>query len=383
MKITVNHPGNSVLIGALIPVGSRYEGETYKGISHFLEHMLFKGTKNLSGKEITAKVEKFGALFNAYTSEECTFYHIKIAREYVNIARNVIDDMVHNSILPNDELLKERDVVLQELQMYQDNPQSAVFELANKHIFELTSGLNIPIIGTTESLARINRKVMEKHYKKYYKNPVMIEVGSGYDFNNFKPIPEFGEKFKVEAQIKNTSDMLYNRAGITQSNMIITGLIDLNPNVIENEYSLKLFSACMNGFTGRLFQTIREKHNMVYHVSFGYQIFSCGTAQYYVYAALDQKNITKAKSLILNELKRPLTEFEIEFAMNKWIGQYNLSKDDIDVTTRNIVNSIVRNQYFDTYNAIDNIQWSAQKVRRFQDKLTQTNKKLIAIVPEK
>jgi predicted Zn-dependent peptidase len=383
--ISVNRPGKAVLFGALIPVGSRHEAPQFKGVSHFLEHMMFKGTLTRTKNQLTEQVEKYGALFNAYTSEECTFYYVKISNKFADVARDVITDMVNNSILPSDELTKERQVVLQELQMYEDNPRSAVFEHASKYLYHPDSGLHVPIIGTFESLANINRAVMQEHYFEHYRHPIYIQVGDVQDEKEFIR-PDRLRSFSVENQNSDFSDVLIPRKGITQANMLMTGLLDLNPHVVLNEASLKLFEACMNGFTGRLFKTIREEKNMVYHVSFGYQPFSCGTVQFYVYAGLDPARIQEAKGLILEELSRPFSDEELDFAAKKLIGESDLDRDGVALTARQVVESVIRNIPLSalTDDVADLTESAKKRVNEFQSKVNFAgSSKLVAIVPER
>lgn len=371
--------GPSVITGALIPVGSRHETNYEKGISHFVEHSLFKGTKTRDKNLLKREVEKCGASFNAWTSEEATFYHITAGNEFSNIARDVIQDMVNNSIFPQDEVDPEREVILQELQMYEDDPTSQVFEISSKVIFSENSGLHLPIIGTRDTLKKMTRDSLVNHYNKYYKNAVYIEVGPepskhDCDFKN--------QKFSWEKTIKS-SDRIVTKPGIKQANMVLTGIVNF-ADMMECYFNMGFLAKTMNGFCGRLFDTIREKNHLVYSTYITYQIFNGGTVQYWVYAALDPNNINKARELMMQELTRPVTDDEINFVINKWIGSHQLALDSKESLSSIIINSLVKG--YDYNEIINNYKKRMHDAgKQINDTIKAANftdSKLVAIIPE-
>jgi len=378
LKIAINKPGNSVLVGTLVPVGSRDEMDSVKGVSHFVEHFLFKGTKTRSKDDITRTVEQYGAEFNAWTSEEHTFYYMTIASRYRDLARTIIDDMVHNSVFPSEEVDNERDVIMQELQMYDDNPQSRVFQIAQSAMFNKTSGLHIPIIGTPTTLNDITQKTLISHYAKYYKQMVQVEVGDVKNERNRIITPK---RFDKEPLNTGLNDLIVSQAEINQANMVMTGLF-YNNNA-EDDRSLQLLSSVLNGFQGRLFQTIREKNHLVYHCSFMPQKFSCGTVQYWVYAALNPDKIQQAKQLIIDELTRPVTDTEYIFAKSKHIGQQALDLDKNSYVIKTIIDSVINNEaYEDALTNYDKGIVSLSQLNAFMSKINFKNSKLVAIIPE-
>ena len=379
--ISMNKAGNSTLIGAFVPVGSRDESDEIKGISHFVEHMLFKGTKTRDKNELKRTIEQYGAVFNAWTSEEHTFYYIQIANQYKEVARDVINDMIHNPIFPENEIKNERSVILQELQMYEDNPQSYVFNLAQRSIFPSQSSLHLPIIGTKETLANIDRNKLIDYHTKMYKNPIMLEVGNIDTVESQFLLPK---KFSAEIVNPDKQDVIHKRLGVNQANMILTGLLHFS-DPIRAYCDCDFFSGVMNGFTGRLFDVIREKHGLVYSVHFYYQIFSCGTVQYQVYAALDSNKMQEAKNLIIHELNRPVTTEEALFVKNKLLGEYNLNSDSKRFMGQLIINSTVNHM---NYNAViknyeKHLETSVKNVNNFIANAHFEQAKLVAVVPEK
>lgn len=382
MKVNITFKGNSTLVGTIVPVGSRYEPDEIKGISHFLEHMLFKGTKTRNMKEIKQGLDKYGATFNAWTSEEHTFFYAIIANEHKDKARVIIDDMINNSIFPEKELEKEKQVVLQELEMYHDNPQANVFEVAQSQIIQHGSGLQIPIIGTRESVTNIDRNTLVNHYNTNYKNQLKIDVGGGV-LEERNKIEFLDRKFEQEKKSYSTTDYLETRTGINQANMTVAGLFHVNN--IREEMSLDIFSAVMNGFCGRFFEVIREQHNLVYSTLFYNQKHSCGTVQYWGYAGLLPNKIQFARDLMLEQLTRKITQEEFVYAKGKMLGQHKLNLDNKSHIAKILINCALDlsnyNDYLEGYE--DNLNSvTLEEVNAIAQKANFESSKLIAIVPK-
>jgi predicted Zn-dependent peptidase len=289
--------------------------------------------------------------------------------------------MVHNATFPANEVDSERSVILQELQMYEDNPQAAVFEKAQSAVFQPESGLHVPIISTRETLARIGQKELASYYARQYKNPVSIEVGDTDEAEAQMLLPK---KFALEVPNPDRSDLLVPRKGINQANMTLTGLLHFD-DPIRAYHDLDLFAGIMNGFTGRLFDTVREKNGLVYHVGFYYQIFSCGTVWYNVYAACSPDKVKKAQELMLQELTRTVTPEEITFAKNKIIGEMGLSADSKQFVGKTIINATVNHMNYQEVlkNYEKNLEVSVKNINAFIANAQFDKARLVAVVPEK
>lgn len=382
MNIKIKVDSNSTLVGTMIPVGSRNEPDSIKGISHFLEHLMFKGTKTRNMTEIKQAVDKYGATFNAWTSEEHTFFYVIIANRYADKGREVIDDMINNSIFPEKELEKEKQVVLQELEMYHDNPQTNIFTLAQKQIIKDGSGLHIPILGTKESVLGIDRETLIKYYEQHYKNQLKIDVG-GNVVEKRNKIGFYGRKFKQEVKNYTKQNYFERRTGINQANMTVAGLFNIN-NVRE-EMALDIFSAVMNGFCGRFFNVIREQNNLVYTTRFYNQTHSCGTTQYWAYAGLLPDKVQFARDLMIEQLTKKITEDEFNYAKGKLLGQYELNIENKSNIARILINcalNLTDYEYFLT-NFKENLESiTLNEVNKIATKAKFENSKLIAIVPK-
>jgi len=381
-NINIKLEGKSTIVGTFIPVGSRNEPDNIKGISHFLEHMLFKGTKNRNMTEIKQAIDKYGAVFNAWTSEEHTFFYVVISNKYVSEARQIIDDMIENSIFPEEELEKEKQVVLQELEMYEDNPQSAVFELAQREIFSEGSNLHIPIIGTRESVTDITRDILVEYYNKHYKNAIKLEIGG--TVREARNRVYIASQFKQESVTYDTQDVISYRNDISQANMVMTGLFHINN--LRERLIMDLFESVINGFCGRFFEVIREKNNLVYSTALYLQEHSCGTVHYCGYAGLKPEKVQFAKELMLEQLTKEVSQEELDFAKGKLIGGHELAIDKPSNIARILIDCSLNNTDYEFYlreyeKSIKTI--SVEEVNNFIKTIGFKDSKLVAILPRK
>jgi len=161
-------PGShSVSAGIWIKTGSRFEKPDISGVSHFLEHLLFKGTKKRNYRQIKESIEGVGGTFNGFTSEETTCYWIKILGKYLDLTIDVLADMIQNPLLKSADIEKERKVIIEEINMYKDIPAKYVFELFDGTLYG-KHPLGQSIAGTVESVSGINRRSMSEYLKDFY-----------------------------------------------------------------------------------------------------------------------------------------------------------------------------------------------------------------------
>ena len=172
----------AVTILALIPVGSRYENKQQAGISHLIEHMLFKGTKRRPTNLIIAReLDRVGAEYNAFTSKDFTGYYIKINKQHLELALDILSDLLFNSVFANPELAKEKLVVMEEIKMYEDNPSLYLNSLFEKSVFKKSS-LGKLIIGNRNSVKQISRQQIIAYKKKFYQsNKMILSIAGSFD----------------------------------------------------------------------------------------------------------------------------------------------------------------------------------------------------------
>lgn len=338
-KINIHKDGLSTLVLAMIPIGSYYEKNNIKGISHFLEHFCFKETKNRTKTEINNAIEGVGGDFNAYTNEECTCYWAKVANQYKNLAIDVITDLVVNPVFPANEVDKEREVIIQELKMYKDNPSAEVYDLFNEIYYPKDSGFHYSTIGTENTLYNIGRKELKDYHKEHYSNPTLIVIGD---------VPIISKELDLvdNSNFKFTANTLYKQPkkehieerDVEQANLLIGNDVYLSQyNKLDKILMLDLFSLLFNGMSGRLFNKIREENNLVYRIKFGSNLWSGGMISWHVSLGLEKNKIDKALKLIEKELTRPISKKELKETIIKTIGTNALLSED----TNNIMDTVV------------------------------------------
>jgi predicted Zn-dependent peptidase len=379
--ITVPKKGNTTTIAIFTPSGAYYEPNEIKGISHFIEHLLFKGTGKRTANEIAEGIEQYGGDLNAYTDWDVTCYWAKIANKYSKKALDIVCDLVTNPIFPEKEIDKERQVIIQELKMYEDNPAYHVEDLFNRYFFNNTSGFHLPIVGTNESLKNINRQKIIDYYTKNYSNLCLVVVGEVdkekrtiVSENNIIPI--------YASTLTKHKEKLITKKDIQQSNVIIGNYF--NPsNLINDIYSFHLMTCIYNDMSGRLFKTIREKNNLVYRIHFNFNTFN-NTIFWEVALGLDKNKIDKAYNLIIKELTRPFIKKEIQMGIQKFIGETEMYQD----SSKNILNKIVLANTLDLdykefiYSYERNIKKASKNINEYIKKINFKNNLLVGLTPE-
>lgn len=322
-----------VSVGIGVRQGGINEFENEKGISHFIEHMLYKGTKTRTNQQIAESIEKNGGELNGFTSEEITAYWCKMPSNKLKIALEVLTDMIKNSIFDDEELEKERKVIFEEIKMRKDNPHIFVLDEIQSNLYEGTLGL--PVIGNEKTMGSINREKILKKFNEIYQpnNLILCVVGDA----NFKDLVNFAEKnfekkngkiFEQKIKLKNQEKIL-KRRGIDQANLIFAYHIPLSHD--KKSYAARVLSSLLaGGMSSRLFQEIREKRNLAYGIS-GYSEINNFFAYNSIYVGTKPENVKKVKELILAEFKKiadRLEEKELLEIKEKLIGNYYISQED-------------------------------------------------------
>jgi len=313
--------------------GGINESSEEKGISHFIEHLLYKGTEKRNSKQIAEEIERNGGELNGFTSDVVTAFWCKMPSSQINVALDVLGDMIKNPKFDEKEIEKERKVIFEEIKMYHDNPRLHVFEEMHKSLFKAPFG--IPLIGTIESMNSINREKMVEKFKKVYtpNNLILVVIGDA----KFEDVVSFAEKnfgnekSKIKQfKVKNKNEIhTEKRKGIDQANMIFAYHTPLMND--KKSYAAKVLSTLMaGGMSSRLFSEIREKRNLAYAVKGDCQIgkdFSYN----YIYIGTTKENVEKVKKLILEEFEKVsknLTEKEMNEVKKQIIGNYKISMED-------------------------------------------------------
>ena len=299
---------NSISVGIMVQNGSRNESKDVNGISHFIEHMFFKGTDKRSAKEIVQEIENIGGQINAYTSKETTCYYIKALNTHVDLCLDVISDMILNSKFDEEEIEKEKGVVIEEINMSQDNPEDVLDEIHSEAIFGDNS-LSYPILGTPDRIKSFNRKKIKDYIRTHYTpyNSVLSICGKFDEKELRKLIEEYFGKWSKDDIYNPTyesiilkHDSKYTEKQIEQVhiNLGLNGL----PYADDKSYSLVLLNNIFGGGASSiLFQKVREELGLCYSV-YSYMQPYLGVGTMNIYTGLSNKYCDKAISVINEHL---------------------------------------------------------------------------------
>ncbi len=329
----------SAALGIWINTGGRYEDASNKGTAHFLEHLLFKGSRRYSCYRLKELIEGSGGSLNGFTSEELTCYLVKVPASHIATGLDVLMDMVLYPLLPSGEINKEKTVILEELKMYRDLPQSYVYELLDELLWP-QQPLGSPIIGTPESVTGTDRKKLAGFKHKYYTaaNIVVSACGnldcaqledriarafSGLNQEDKNIFPEAKEAQKAP-QLK----LFYKDTEQTH--------LALGFRSFKREHPLRHALGLLHVILGanmssRLFNEVREKRGLAYEIGTLVKRFQ-DTGAFVVHAGIDNKKIFAAIALILKELEKVknslVTAPEFKRAKEFYTGQLKLALED-------------------------------------------------------
>lgn len=324
----------SVSIGIWVEAGSRKENIENNGISHFIEHMLFKGTKNRSAKEIAESIDNIGGQINAFTSKECTCYYAKVLDSHIDVAIDVLSDMLFNSLFDRDEIIKEKSVVYEEIKMYEDSPEDLVHDLLSQTIFNRNS-LSLPILGSSESLENITREDLINYFESYYTpSNTVISIAGNFDLNEtIKLIKERFSNWKVEKKTNEAYEkpIIYHNISKKKKDIEQLHFCLGTEGVSQGQddlYALLIMNNVFGGsMSSRLFQDIREDKGLVYSI-YSYPSSYKDTGIFTVYAGLNPDYFIDVLDIIkenINIIKRDyLTEEEIYRSKEQLKGNYIL-----------------------------------------------------------
>lgn len=324
----------SITLGVWVNSGSRMESENLSGVSHFIEHMLFKGTKNRTSKEIASTVDNLGGQINAFTSKECTCYYVKLLDEHINIGLDILSDMFLNPLFDENDIEKERQVILEELKMYEDSPEDLVYDLLMEEIYK-TDALGMNIIGTKESLSKMNREVIKGYFDEYYvASNSVISISGNFKFEEMVNLIEakFKDLPKGDVEVNITTPEFHpcfiaKNKDTEQVNLAIS-LKAIPLENREDAYALSIVNNIFGGsISSRLFQNIRENKGLVYSIYSAPSLYR-KSGELGIYASMSNENLKKVYNLVLEEIdnlrKNGLTDKEIKESKEQLKGSYIL-----------------------------------------------------------
>ncbi len=382
----------SVAFGVFVKNGSRNENEKTNGISHFIEHTMFKGTKNRTAKQIADDIDAVGGQINAFTAKEYTCYYTRTLDTHFDIAVDVLADMYFNSLFSDDDIKKERQVIIEEINMYEDTPEEVGYDLLQYEVWKNNS-LGLPILGTEKSISNFNSDIIKKYYDSHYcTNNTVLALAGNFDkkavletleerFGNFnRKAEEFDiydkpEYFKVNVKKEKDIEQLH-------LTMCFPGF-EIGS---EEAYTLTAINAVFGGgMSSRLFQKIREENGLAYTV---YSFLSnfINTGLFNIYAGLNPSQFEQVYGLILKEIesfkKEKISKEQLQKTKEQLKSNYILSLENSSSRTSNIGKTMLLlnrvNTFDDIINKINNI--TVEKVDSVIDSVFDLDKMSISLV---
>lgn len=350
----------SVIVGIWVKVGSRNEEHNKNGISHFVEHMFFKGTKKRTATDISIDIDSIGGEINAFTSRENTVFYIKVLDDFVDKGVELLSDIFLNSTLPETEIEKEKGVIKEEIKLVEDTPDDYIHDLFNKTIWGET-GLGQSVLGRRETIKKLTRDDLINHLRKYYGTSDTVIACAG----NFVPDHIINLLNHYFGSLRRASEpdlfpqpffegKLYIKEKDLSEVHICLGVEGL-PFSSPDRYSLALLNTILGAsVSSRLFQEIREKKGYAYSI-YSFVNSYIDTGYWAVYAGVSKKKALTVTQLIIKEmleLSSTITNDELRRAKDQLKGNIVLSME----STSNRMQSIARQEvYFKRYFTLQEI----------------------------
>lgn len=329
---------NSTTVNVLVKTGSNNEPNDISGISHFIEHMLFEGTKKRpSSRLIANEIEKLGGIFNAYTSGEVTCYYAKVMNKDIEKAFEILSDMALNPLFEDKIIDKERKVIMKELHMVIDDPRFYQWRLFQQELFKGHPAAN-PTLGTEASLKSMSRNKIMDYYKKYYSaDKMIISVAGSVNGINlmtekyFSGLRQNSSKLPSHPKIPKQSLSVKTEKRKILSSYWIIGY-KTPPRSSRESYALDIIAAILGrGQSGKMFDEIRNKKGLAYEVGVNHEP-SKEQGYFAVYASTDKANAEKGRKIALKVINAvgKTTEKELEEATTYIEGRHAIEMDETD-----------------------------------------------------
>ncbi len=335
-----DNPAVTVLV--MVTTGSEYESKEINGISHFLEHMMFKGTKTRPrAKDISNELESLGAHYNAFTGNEYTGYYAKVSKENVDEALDIISDIYLNPLLEQTEIDKEKGVITEEIKMYQDMPQRQVQEIFSSLVYgDQPAGWGIA--GEENTIKKFNSNDFQKYLGEHYTSSNTIVVISG-SINEKEIIDKVSNKFKTinigektqkpkVAENQSKPELIVKYKDSDQAHMVM-GVRTFDSKNDFNPILSVLGVLLGGGMSSRLFQKLREEMGVCYYINAGNDTYT-DHGIFTISAGVDVKRINEVIKTIISECKKiineEITEKELKRVKDYMSGSFLLSLETSD-----------------------------------------------------
>lgn len=370
---------HSVSLGIWVKVGSRYESPEKNGISHFLEHMFFKGTRKRSARDIAVDIDSIGGDLNAFTSRETTTFYIKVLDEHLDRGIDLLSDIFLHSTFPEADIGKEKSIIKEEIKMVEDTPDDYIHDLLYETVWG-ASGIGQPVLGRRDTIKSFTGEDLAAHIKRYYgTRDTVISCAGNFDPDKLLAslnhilggLRRGSEPKKGEIpQFRACTDVYTKDLSEVHSCIAVKAL----PQESPERYSLYLLNAIMgSGVSSRLFQEIREKRGLAYSI-YSFIAAYLDTGIWGVYAGSAKKKVLEVIELVTSEmkgLKDAVTETELKRAKDQIKGNLILSLESSSSRMQNIARQeIYHGRYFSAEEIIREIDAvPLMKVKELSERL--------------
>lgn len=352
----------SISIGIWVKTGSRDEDLQWNGISHFVEHMVFKGTKHRSAEDIARQVDSIGGNMDAFTAKECVCFNVKVLDEHFPIAMDVLSDLVLNPVFDSQDITRERGVILEEIKMDEDSPDYLVHEIFTQNFWK-DHPLGKPILGTKDTVKRFERDPVLGFYGQRF-GPGNLIISAAGNLNHEHFIELVNKHFQHMKPVKNGFHsprptivprvIMRNKKALEQVQICVG--VPSHPIAHENRHASYILNTLLGGgMSSRLFQNIRERQGLAYAIYSDLNPYR-DTGCLSVYAGTSRESASKVVQCIISEFHKlkaePVPDEELRRSKDQLKGSLMLS---LESSTSRMSNLARQEMYFDRFYSMDEL----------------------------
>ncbi len=352
----------SASIGIWLQTGSRDEDPEWNGISHFIEHMVFKGTKHRTAEEIARQVDSIGGNMDAFTAKECICFNVKVLDEHVPTALDILSDLVLNPVFDANDIARERGVIMEEIKMDEDNPDYLVHEIFTQNFWK-DHPLGKPILGTKETVKRFERQsVLEAYSHRFAPGNIVVSAAGNLDHDrfvelvkeHFEHMTPMSNGFHSSAPKTFSRIILRNKKALEQVQLCIG--VPSHPIAHEKRHAGYILNTLLGGgMSSRLFQNIRERQGLAYSIYSDLNPYR-DTGCLAVYAGTSLASAAKVVQSVVEEFRKlksdAVPEEELRRAKAQLKGSLMLS---LESSTSRMSNLARQEMYFDRFYDLDEL----------------------------
>jgi predicted Zn-dependent peptidase len=352
----------SISIGIWVKTGSRDEDREWNGISHFVEHMVFKGTQHRSAEEIARQVDSIGGNIDAFTAKECVSFSMKVLDEHLPVALDVLSDLVLNPVFDDQDIKRERGVILEEIKMDEDNPDYLVHEIFTQNFWK-DHPLGRPILGTRDTVKRFERPpVFDFYSHRFIPGNVIITAAGNLNHERFvELVTRHFEKMKPATNGFHSAPpqiipkiVLRNKKSLEQVQICVG--VPSYPITHEKRHSSYILNTLLGGgMSSRLFQNIRERQGLAYAIYSDLNPYR-DTGCLSIYAGTSRESAVKVVESVVSEFQKLKSELvsaeELQRAKDQLKGSLMLS---LESSTARMSNLARQEMYFDRFYGLDEL----------------------------